>query len=190
MALRVSSQNVKISGALRAHIKTRIEDVAGKCFDGTYDGHVTIEKDGRSFKTECVLHLSSGATIHAMASLDTLYGSCDAVVSRIERRLQKYKGKLKHYHWPTNVKESTSAYRVLEAPSTSEEDKEVADDYTPVIIAEASCALKELTVADAVIELDLSDKTCLLFNNAKHGGLNVVYRRQDGAIGWIDPQSC
>jgi len=173
---------------MRGYISTKIANAVGKYFDGTYDGHVVVARDGGKFRTECFLHLSSGAIVRSVACLEDLYRSCDESVSLMENRLRRYKRKLKNHRWPSNEGARACSYRVLEMPSPSMEE-DVPEDYTPVIVAEDAHTLKKLSLADAVMELDMSGEMCVVFSNARHGGVNVVYRRHDGAIGWIDPQT-
>lgn len=185
MTLRVSGKNVDIGEALRSHIVGRVDEVLGKYFNGTSNGHVTVEKEGNGFRTECALHLATGVTVQAASSAQDPYKSVDAGIDRIEKQMRRYKRKLRDYHAGTKQVETfEGAYRVLEAPS---DEEEVASDFVPVVVAEQTKALKVLSVGGAVMELDLSQGELVVFRNAGTGVVNVVYRRKDGNIGWIDP---
>jgi ribosomal subunit interface protein len=186
MTLRVSGKNVDIGDALRTHTVTRVGDVLGRYFAGGFQGHVTVEKEGTSFRTECAIHLSSGLSIQTVGSSFDAHASVDQAIERLEKRMRRHKGKIKDHgaHKQQRFEDHHGAYRVIEAPA---EDEEVPQDYSPVVIAETTKALKQLTVGEAVVELDLTGSEFVMFRHAGNGGLNLVYRRRDGNIGWIDP---
>jgi ribosomal subunit interface protein len=184
MTLRVSGKHMDIGDAFRSRIEARIGDVMGKYFDRGFSGHVTVEKQGSRFAADCNLHLASGTDIQAAGQAQDPQGAFDMAAERIENRLRRYKSKLKA-HVNTAVAHEIT-YRVVE--SLPEHDhEEVAADYAPAIIAETSMALADMTVAAAVMELDLKDGPVFVFRNAKDGQVNMVYRRADGNVGWIDP---
>ncbi len=188
MTLRVSGKNVDIGEALRSHTVGRVGEVLGRYFSGGYNGHVTVEKEGSGFRTECALHLNSGLSIQTVGSAHDPYPSVDQAVERLEKRLRRHKGKIRDNHGAHHRSDTSDdhvgTYRVIEAP---DEEAEVPQDYSPIVIAETTKALKRLSVGEAVIELDLTGVTFVVFRHASHGGLNIVYRRGDGNIGWIDP---
>ena len=184
MTLRVSGKHMDIGDAFRSRIEARIGEVMGKYFDRGFSGHVTVEKQGSRFAADCNLHLASGTDIQAAGQAQDPQGAFDMAAERIENRLRRYKSKLKA-HVNTAVAHEIT-YRVVE--SLPEHDhEEVAADYAPAIIAETSMALATMTVAAAVMELDLKDSPVFVFRNAKDGQVNMVYRRADGNVGWIDP---
>jgi ribosomal subunit interface protein len=185
MGLRVSGKNVDIGESLRTHVEGRIAETLGKYFNGTWNGHVTVEKDGHGFRTECALHLGTGVTLQSEGQAHEAYPSVDQAAERIAKQLRRYKRKLRDYNNGSARAEAVEGtYRVIEA--IADED-EVPVDYSPVVIAETTKTLKTLTVGSAVMELDLTHAPFVVFLNAGNGGLNVVYRRRDGNIGWIDP---
>jgi ribosomal subunit interface protein len=186
MTLRISGKNLDIGEALRGQIETRIEQMFAKYFDGTYSGHVTITKDGTGFRAEAIFHLATGVTLQANGAAHDAYAAFDGAAERIEKRLSRYKRRLKSHRAPepVGVMETAAAY-VIAAPEYDEEEPD--EGYNPVIIAESSRALNRFSVSEAVTELDLSGKAALVFRHAGHGRINVVYRRSDGNIGWIDP---
>jgi ribosomal subunit interface protein len=184
MTLRVSGKHMDIGDAFRSRIEARIGEVMGKYFDRGFSGQVTVEKQGSRFAADCNLHLASGTYIQGAGQAQDPQGAFDMAAERIENRLRRYKSKLKA-HVNTAVAHEIT-YRVVE--SLPEHDhEEVAADYAPAIIAETSMALATMTVAAAVMELDLKDSPVFVFRNAKDGQVNMVYRRADGNVGWIDP---
>lgn len=192
-ALRVSGRGVDLGEALRTRVEERISAALAKYFDGAYHGHVTVGRDGSAYRTDCVLHLPSGITLEASGAAHDAHASFDQTAERIEKRLRRYKHRLKAH--PNGHAKDTAvdgglraddtavmeaAYSVMEAP---EEDT----GEHPPIIAESTRTLHRRTVSEAVVELDLTGVPVLVFVHAGTERVNVVYRRGDGAIGWIDP---
>ncbi len=189
MTLRVSGKNIAIGESLRQHVHDKVTAVIGRYFDGSVSGHVVIAPEGPGYRSDCTLHLSSGMTLQAEGKAQAPYASVDQAVDRIERRLRRYKRRLKEHHPATNGAEAiegrTVANYVIEAPK---EDGEESGEFAPVIVAEGTARLRSLSVASAVEELDLTGAPVVVFQHAGSARVNVVYRRRDGAIGWLDPQ--
>jgi ribosome hibernation promoting factor len=195
MTLRISGKSISIGEALRARVNERTDEVLRKYFDGNYSGHITLSKDGFGFRTDCALHLDSGITLEADSNATDAYASADAALLMIEKRLRRYKSRLKDRSarktYAANAALAELNGAALDAPSyvieaPAEGDDEVTE-YSPVIIAEATTALKRLSVSEAVIELDLSGAACLVFQHGSSGRVNIIYRRADGNVGWVDP---
>ncbi|KRE24288.1 Fis family transcriptional regulator [Bosea sp. Root483D1] len=190
MSLRISGKNLDVGAALRGQAETRVAAALGKYYEGGYQGHITVGKDGTAFKTDGVLHLSSGITLEASATAHDPYASLDKMAERIEKRLRRYKRRLKDRSATANGREplmEIPSY-VIAAPDDDVEEHE-ADHAgeNPVIVAESTKSLHQMTVSDAVAELDLTGAPVVIFRHAGNGRMNVVYRRRDGNIGWIDP---
>ncbi len=189
MTFRVSGKNLDVGDALRDRVSERIAEAMGKYFDGGYSGHVTLEREGFGFRTECAVHLDSNITLHAEGMAADAYTSADQAATRIEKRLRRYHRRLKD-HRPERLdgRETVDAASyVIEAPPDDESGAD-SDGFTPAIIAESTTVLKLLSVSDAVTELDMTGAPVVVFRHAAHGGINVVYRRRDGHFGWIDPR--
>lgn len=189
MPFRVSGQGLDVGEALRSRVTSRVNEALGKYFDGSASGHVTVSRDGSGYRTECVLHLSSGATVHAEGRGHEAYGSADVAAEHLEKRLRRYKRRLKDHHLGRDADPApmAAASYVIAAPSDDEAEEPANGAYHPVIIAESTTGLKRMTVGDAVLELDMSGAPVLAFKHAGHGRVNFVYRRLDGNLGWIDP---
>jgi ribosomal subunit interface protein len=195
MTLRISGKSINVGEALRGRVSERTEEVLRKYFDGNYSGHITLSKDGSGFRTDCALHLDSGITLEADANAADAYASADQALLLIEKRLRRYKNRLKDRS-ARKAYAASAALAEMEAPALDapsyvieapgEDDEEVIG-YNPVIIAEATTALKRLSVSEAVMELDLSGAACIVFQHGGSGRVNIIYRRVDGNIGWIDP---
>jgi ribosomal subunit interface protein len=191
MTLRISGKSISLSEALRGRVNDRTEEVLRKYFDGNYSGHITLSKDGFGFRTDCALHLDSGITLEAESNAADAYVSADAALLMIEKRLRRYKSRLKDRSARKAHAASAALAELLDASSyvieaPAEGDEEVTG-YNPVIIAEATTSLKRLSVSEAVMELDLTGASCLVFQHGSSGRVNIIYRRSDGNIGWVDP---
>jgi ribosomal subunit interface protein len=185
MTLRISGKNLDIGEALRGQVETRVAGALSKYFGGGYSGHVTMEKEGTGFRSDCVLHLDSGITLEATGRAQDAYIAFDQTAERLEKRLRRYKTRLKERPLGNGNKASDpAAYSVIEAPT---DDMAENGEYHPIVIAETTQQLPTLAVSDAVIQLDLTGAPVVVFRHAVNGRTNVVYRRSDGAIGWIDP---
>ena len=184
MGLRISGKNMDIGEALRAQAVSRISTAVAKYFDGGFDGHVTMEREGSGFRTDCAIHLDTGIVLQTEGSAQAPHLSFEAAAERIEKRLRRYKRRLKEHHHGRHVEATPATAYVIEAP---DEESEIEPDYNPVVIAEESAYLPTMSVAHAVVEMDLAETSAVVFRNAGHGGINIVYRRRDGNIGWIDP---
>jgi len=187
MPFRVSGKNLDVGDALRERVNARIAQAMDKYFDGGYSGHVTVTREGFGFRTECAIHLDSKVTLHAEGHAADAYASADQAALRVEKRLRRYHRRLKDHH-PERLDGRgavDAASYVIAAPEHESEAE--LDGFTPVIIAESTTRLKQMSVSDAVMELDMTGAPVLVFRHAAHGGINVVYRRADGHFGWIDP---
>jgi ribosomal subunit interface protein len=190
MTLRISGKSISVGEALRSRVSERTDEMLRKYFDGNYSGHITLSKDGFGFRTDCSLHLDSGITLEADSNAADAYASADQALLMIEKRLRRYKSRLKDRS-ARKTYAATEAMAGLDAPSyiieaPAEGDGEVTA-YSPVIIAEATTSLKRLSVSEAVMELDLTGAACLVFQHGSSGRVNIIYRRTDGNVGWVDP---
>ena len=192
MTLRISGKSISVGEALRSRVSERTDEVLRKYFDGNYSGHITLSKDGFGFRTDCSLHLDSGITLEADSNATDAYASADQALVMIEKRLRRYKSRLKDrsarktYAANAALADIDAPSYVIEAPAESDEE---VTAYSPVIIAEATTSLKRLSVSEAVMELDLTGAACIVFQHGSSGRVNIIYRRTDGNVGWVDPPS-
>ena len=188
MSLRITGKNMDIGSALRGHVEDKLADGVAKYFSGGYSGHVTIEPEGSGYRTDCSIHLDSGAVMQSTGLSVDPYQSADQAATRLEKRLRRYKRRLKD-HQSDKAERAAFVQANYVTFASPDEDEEPAEDYAPTVVAETHTHLKTLTVASAVLDLDFSGAPVVLFKNAGTGQVNVVYRRTDGNIGWIDPAS-
>ena len=188
MTLRVSGKNIDIGEVLRGQITVRVEQAVKRYFDGGFGGYAVVEREGTAFRTHCSIHLDTGIDLQASGTSHDPYASADISSERIEKRLRRYKRRLKERRpgSPGQPSEEAAAYTVLASP---EGDEDMPEGFQPMVVAEKKTRLRRLSVGDAVAELDLSGAPVLVFRHATSGRTNVVYRRLDGYIGWVDPAS-
>jgi ribosomal subunit interface protein len=188
MDIQISGKRLDVGDALRAHVSDRLETNIVKYFDQSVDGHVYFAKEGNDFKCDANIHLSSGISLQAGGQASDAYGAFDMAAERLEKRLRRYKRRLKDHH--NKHKEAMPATAVasyvIQTTETVDEAEEPGD-LQPVIVAEDMTQIKVMSVGEAVMQMDLADTSVLLFKTSDEAALNVVYRRSDGNIGWIDP---
>jgi len=190
MQIQVTGKNISVGDALRQHVEERLTGDVARYFDGTVRAHVTVEKQRSQFRSDCTLHLATGIVLLAHASDGDARVAFDRAADHLEKRLKRYKQRLRNHHKhqrkPAQVADVKS---FVIRPSTHEHEHEEPSDLNPVIVAEGMHQIPELTVGEAAMQLDISNVPFVLFRNAKSGNLGLVYRRDDGNIGWIDPGS-
>jgi ribosomal subunit interface protein len=189
MEIQVSGKNIELGDALQGHVSERLAEGVQKYFGRGADAVVTFVRERHLVECEMTAHLFSGVFLAAHGSGGDAYAAFEEALDKLEKRVRRYKRRLKNHH--VNGKEplpaEQAAYRTLAPLPEEAEGEEAQGDPTPVVVAERQTALREMTVGAAVMQLDLAESPAIVFKNAAHGRLNVVYRRRDGHIGWIDP---
>jgi ribosomal subunit interface protein len=188
MNLRISGKHMDIGEAFRSRIESRIGEAIDKYFDGGFSGHVNISKAASGYTADCMVHLDSGVALQATSAGQDPIPTFEGAADRLEKRLRRYKRRLKSHNPGGSGNGIDIAYTVM-AGMADDDDEEVTDDYAPAIVAESSMALKTMSVASAVVELDTKESPVFVFRNAGNEQVNIVYRRPDGNIGWIDPST-
>ncbi len=192
MQVQVSGKQMDVGEALRGRISGEISSSIGKFFERGGDADVVVSRDRYGFRIDCVVTLASGQQLQSHGLGADARTALDQAVGKIETRIRRYKRRLKSHTPAANAKAAeTASLYVLRAPLHEEDDWESLEHGGPpaaMVIAETESALKTMTVFMAVMELDLTEAQTIVFRNAAHGGLSVVYRRPDGNIGWIDPE--
>jgi len=192
MHLTVTGKQVDVGDALRRHVETCLDSLLGKYFRTAIEAHAVFTREAHLISTDLSLHVGRGMVVNSSAAAMDHYLAFDAAAERLAKQLRRYKRRLRDYHGgktrpPAERQETAQAF--ILAPMAEDEDDETAppNGNAPVVIAEMSTDVPQLTVGEAVMRMDLADTPVLLFRNRSHGELNVVYRREDGNIGWIDP---
>lgn len=187
MPLRISGKNLDIGESLRRHAQEKVETILARYFDGRVSGHVVIAPEGSGYRADCSLHLSSGMNLEAEGKAQEPYASFENALDKIERRLRRYKKRLKEHQPGSSAANEQKRLQVANYTIEAPEEEQEEEHFNPVVVAEGSQLLKSLSVASAVAELDLSGASFVVFQHASSERVNVVYRRGDGAIGWLDP---
>lgn len=191
MRYQISGKQIDIGEALQSHVKSELGETVEKYSQRPTDAAVVFSKNGFEYLCEATVHLSTGLTAAAKGHADEIYAAFEACREKMDKQLRRYKRRLKDHHhgsgteptpWQSTV---TNEYVV----QMDDDTEAAAAGEAPVIIAESEGSLREMTVSEAVMQLDLTEKSFLLFRNAAHGRLSVVHRRSDGHVGWIDPQA-
>lgn len=194
--LRVTGHGLDLGTALRGRVEDRMAATLAKYLDphmsGSCTGHVTLRRDGAAYRTDCVLHLVTGLTLEASGAAHDVHASFEQTADKLEKRLRRYKHKLKdHGAASHNGADIEAAYAVFAAPDDEVDedplDAEAEEGAHPPVVAESTRTLKRQSVSEAVTALDMTGAPVVVFVHAGTGRINVVYRRTDGAIGWVDP---
>ncbi len=190
MRIQVSGKHIDIGEALSSHVEDRLVESVGKYFDRPVEAIVTFSKDRHEFVTDASAHLSSGMSVQAKGRASGIYASFENAVDRMEKQLRRYKRRLKDHHRDRidPIAMIGAPSYVLEGGRDWDEGEEPAT-LQPVIVAEMETPVLTLSVGEAVMHMELSNAHMMVFRNEKHGGVNVVYTREDGNIGWIDPRN-
>jgi ribosomal subunit interface protein len=187
MDIQVNGKQIDVGEVLREHVISRLEERVSKYFDRAVDAHVTFSREAHMIRVDCSVHAGHDIVMQSHAATDDPHASFDQALDRIEKRLRRYKRRLRNHHQVSKeeLQPLVAAGYVL-APE--DEATEEPDDLQPVIVAETRMDIPTTTVGGAVMRMDLAEANVVMFRNSAHGRLNVVYRRPDGNIGWIDPQ--
>jgi ribosomal subunit interface protein len=185
MAIQITGKNIDLGSSLRGYVTDRLDKAFEKYGTDGLSGHIFVEKEHGVFSTQCSVHLRSGLSQQSQGSAGEAYASVDEAMDRLEKRLRRYKRRLKNHHG--TVRGNGADVPAIDYTLLHEDSEAEEAELAPAIIAETQMAIRELSVGDAVMGMDLAEKAFLIFKNASNERINVVYRRGDGNIGWIDP---
>jgi ribosomal subunit interface protein len=198
MQVQISGKHMDVGEALRSRISDELLSSIGKYFERGGDADVVVGKTGHSFQVDCSVRLASGHRLESSGAGGDAHSAFGDALNKVEARIRRYKRRLKNHHHPSGKIAETAAILVLRAQGADDDidgwdgDLDGAESaHEPpqaMVIAETQAPLKTMTVSMAVMEMDLTESQAIVFRNAAHGGLSVVYRRLDGNIGWIDPE--
>ncbi|WP_120716878.1 ribosome hibernation-promoting factor, HPF/YfiA family [Tsuneonella amylolytica] len=189
MDIRVSGHQIETGAALQDHAEERLTAIVDKHFSRALSSNVTFGKaPAGAFSCDIVTHVTHGLILKAHGSAQDAHQALDQAAAKIEKQLRRYRRRLKDRHEQAHhaAREEEAAYTIFAAPDADAD--EVEDSDAPPIIAETTADVPEASVADAVMMLDLRDTNAMLFKNAGTGRHNMVYRRGDGSIGWVEPR--
>jgi len=188
MQLTVTGKQIDTGDGLRRHVEASLGSILGKYFKTAIEAHVVLSKEAHLTRAEVSVHIGRGIVVNAGAAAAETCAAFDAAAERIAKQMRRYKRRLRDHH--AKARESSDAGErardYVLAPFAEEAEEDAGGG--PAVVAEMSTDLPNLTVGEAVMRMDLADAPVLLFRNRSHGKLNLVYRRADGNIGWIDPE--
>ena len=189
MRYQITGKQIDIGEALQTHVRTELDDVVGKYAGRPTDANVVFSKSGHEFVCEAEIHLSTGLTAQAKGHATEIYAAFDSASEKMEKQLRRYKRRLKDHHKERSqpVELSDAGSYILDANSESEENE--PEGVNSMIVAEMETKIPEISVGEAVMQMEIANAPVLVFRNEGHSGINVVYRREDGNIGWIDPRN-
>ncbi len=185
MRYQITGKQIDIGEALQTHVQTELDVVIEKYAGRPTDAQVVFSKSAYEHVCEATVHLSSGLTAQAKGKATEIYAAFDACTAKMDKQLRRYKRRMKNHHQDraAPVELSGGSSYILAADDTGEEP----DSLSPVIVAEMQMKIPSLSVGEAVMRMELAGAPVLVFKNEKGGGVNVVYKRDDGNVGWIDP---
>lgn len=186
MRYQISGKQIDIGEALQTHVKEELGAAVQKYAERPTDANIVFSKSANEFVCEATVHLSTGLTAQAKAHAHEIYAAFDNCCEKMEKQLRRYKRRLKDHH-----RDRAEPVELLGASSyilASDEADSEPESLQPIIVAEMETKIPSLSVGEAVMQMELAGAPVLIFRNETKNGLNVVYRREDGNIGWIDPQ--
>lgn len=196
MQISVSGKQVDLGEAFQGYAEDHLADVVEKYFDQGIEATVTVSRSRLGLRVDITVHAGRGVVVQSHGEAETAHPAFEAALDRVAKRLRRYKRRLKDH----NRKERSEAkqnpylaqsYVIASADNTDAEGEDDSEELgeNPAVIAEVRTEIESLSVAEAVMRMDLADRSALMFLNAGNGRLNAVYRRRDGNIGWIDPET-
>lgn len=189
MRYQISGKQIDIGEALQTHVKTELGEAVAKYAERPTDAQIIFSKSGHEFVCEATVHLSTGLTASARAHHNEIYAAFDACSEKMEKQLRRYKRRLKDHHKDRSEPVELFGASSYILASDSDSEAQEPESLQPMIIAEMETKIPTLSVGEAVMQMELGSAPVLVFRNEVKNGLNVVYRREDGNIGWIDPKA-
>ncbi len=192
MQIQITGRHMELGEALRGRIEEGLEAAVSKYFNRTGEANVFVSQQGPFVEVDCNVHLPSGIVLQSTGKADDPYAALEVSLDKMEKRVRRYKRRLKDHH--ANGQPALPAQAVAEMliQVPAEDAEDVGDTGAengdaPLTVAETRVQIRTMSVSEAVMQLELQDVPALMFRNASHDGLNMVYRRPDGHIGWVDP---
>ena len=189
MRYQITGKQIDIGEALQTHVKTQLGEVVSKYAGRPTDANIVFSKSGHEYVCETEVHLSTGLTAQAKGHATEIYAAFDSASEKMEKQLRRYKRRLKDHHKERSqpVELSDAGSYILASNSESEEQE--PEGVSSMIVAEMETKIPSISVGEAVMQMEIANAPVLVFRNEGHSGINVVYRREDGNIGWIDPRN-
>ncbi len=185
MQLSVTGRQLDVGDSWRRHVEDQLPELVEKYFDNAQEAQVTLSRNGAGFQVDLVVHVGKRILLQSKGAAGDAYPAFEEAAEHLGKRLRRYKRRLRDHHRSRpDVLETWPAQQYVLAG----EQAEAGEPDQPIVIAEIETEIETLSVGEAVMRMDLSNLSAMLFRNKAHGGLNMVYHRDDGHIGWVDPR--
>ncbi|SOC15063.1 ribosome hibernation-promoting factor, HPF/YfiA family [Rhodobacter maris] len=189
MRYQISGKQLDVGEALQTHVKTELGETVDKYMQRPTDAAVVFSRTAHEYVCEITVHLSTGLNASAAGRAGDVYAAFEACREKMDKQLRRHKRRLKDHHRDRVEPVEFGAAGLYVLAAEEDESEAEGDSLAPVIVAEMETKVPTISVGEAVMQMELSSKPLLVFRNEKHGGVNVVYRRDDGHVGWIDPRN-
>ncbi len=189
MRYQISGKQLDIGEALQSHVKTALGETVDKYMQRPTDATVVFSKNAHEYACEATVHLSTGLTASASGRAGDVYAAFEACREKMDKQLRRHKRRLKDHSRERSQPVEFGSADLYVLAADEDETQDQADSLAPVIVAEMETRVPTCSVGEAVMQMELAGKPLLVFRNEKHGGVNVVYSRDDGHVGWIDPRN-
>jgi ribosomal subunit interface protein len=186
MHISVKGKQLDVGEAWRTHVEATLPEIVGKYFENAQGAQITLGKQGSTFHVDVVVHIGKKILVQSHGATGDAYSAFEEAANHLATRLRRYKRRLRDHHQRPDQAEALPAQQYVLAGESGEAESEEKDE--PIVIAEMETGIETLSVGEAVMRMDLANLPALMFRNRAHGGLNMVYHRGDGHIGWVDPR--
>ncbi len=189
MQLTVKGKQLDVGDALRTHVADNLNAIVGKYFTKPMEANVVFSRDAHLFKADIQVRVGRGIVLQSVSEATEPYPAFDTACEKLDKRLRRYKDRLRGHHGTETAAEELipARYQVLEAEREEHHEEVEAEKVHPIVVADMQTHIDTLTVSEAVMRMELAEAPALMFRNRGNGGLNMVYRRADGNVGWVDP---
>jgi ribosomal subunit interface protein len=189
MNLTVKGKHIDVGDALRTHVEEQLSAVTEKYFSNPIDATVLFAHEAHLYRTDISVRIGRGIMLQSSAEATDIYPSFEAAAEKVGKRLRRYKRRLRDHHMNGAMAAAADAEQLPARQYVIEADHEDDASGEPVIVAEMDTTIETMSVAEAVMRMDLAELPALMFRSGAHGGLNMIYRRPDGHVGWVDPKA-
>ena len=190
MQVVITGKQLNVSDPLRGHVEKQLADAISKYFEHAIEASVVFSRQGKGkqVRSDISVHVARNIQMQGHAEANEAKAAFDFAMARIAKRLRRYKRRLRDHRNAGHETAAVQAQQYVLAAGDNYEEEQIAEDGQPLVIAEMTTTIDNLTVGEAAMRMELANTEALVFQNIAHGGINVLYRRSDGNLGWIDPQ--
>jgi len=189
MNLTVKGKHIDIGDALRGHVEEQLSAVTEKYFSNPIDATVVFAHEAHLYRSDISVRIGRGIMLQSSAEATDIYPAFEAAAEKVGKRLRRYKRRLRDHHLNGAIAAAADAEELPARQYVIEADHEDDPSTEPMIVAEMETTIETMSVAEAVMRMDLAELPALMFRSGAHGGLNMIYRRPDGNVGWVDPKA-